>query len=94
MGEKLKGIPWLQLLWPTIIAVIFYAYTANVKATIHEELKSYVTQYEFDSYRTGHKENLDEVKKSIDKRFDLLEIQGRENNRLLLELMRRRNLNP
>jgi len=54
MGEKLKQVPWVNLVWPTLIAVIFYAYTMNVRATIREELRGYLTVADYEKDRAAH----------------------------------------
>jgi hypothetical protein len=54
MGEKLKQVPWVNLVWPTLIAVIFYAYTMNVRATIREELRGYLTVVDYEKDRAAH----------------------------------------
>lgn len=50
MSEKIRANLW-NIIAPIAVAVMFYAYNQNVKASIREELTRYVTQGEFKSYQ-------------------------------------------
>lgn len=76
-------------MWPLFIGVIFYAYTANVRATIHEELKGYVTKAEFHAWVEAHKQWSEEVLKRIDGNLTDMKEVGRQNNEMLKEIMSR-----
>jgi len=71
MGEKLKQVPWLSFLWPTLMAVIFYAYTMNVRATIREELRGYLTVSQFETFKQNHKDYTDAVIDRMDTERDI-----------------------
>lgn len=88
--NALKKVPWVQLLWPTLIVVLFYAYTQNVKAAIRDELRNYVTVEQYQAYRDSERRVTDEIMKRIDSRFDAQDLAIRENNQLLRELLQRR----
>lgn len=88
--DNLKRVPWIQLIWPVVLAVIFYAYTANVKATIHDELKGYVSRQEFNAWVEAHKEWHDAVLKRIEGNIADLKETSRQNNEILKTLLQQR----
>lgn len=90
MGQLLRKVPWGQLVVTTLLAVLFYAYTLDVKATIHEELRGYVTRAEFDAWVDAHKQWSEAELKRIDGNFTDLKELGRDNNTMLRQLLQRR----
>lgn len=71
MSEKLKTNLW-NFLAPVVLAIMLYAYNQNVKASIREELRNYVTQGEFKSYQDNHKEFGTVQLKALNEKLDML----------------------
>lgn len=101
MGDMLKKAPWVQLIWPLLVALVFYAYTANIQAEIRKQLQGYVTKHEFESWKQGHREWSEEVIRRLDEKLTAIERNSNEKltaiektsqeiNRLLLEERRER----
>ncbi len=86
----LKRLPWVQIIWPLAITIVYYAYTAKVQAEIRDQLKGYVTVNEFITYQQSHKEWTEEVIRRIDSSLQDIKQYNIDQNALLKELLSRR----
>lgn len=71
MSEKIRANLW-NIIAPIAVAVMFYAYNQNVKASIREELRTYVTQGEFKSYQENDEKIMTLRLQRLEEKVDLL----------------------
>lgn len=71
MSERIKANLW-NVIGPLAVAVMFYAYNQNVKASIREELTRYVTQGEFKSYQDNDEKMMALRLRNLEEKIDLL----------------------
>ena len=71
MSEKIKANLW-NIVAPIAVAVMFYAYNQNVKASIREELTRYVTQGEFKSYQDNDEKVMTLRLLRLEEKLDML----------------------
>jgi len=89
MNNLLRRIPWVQLLWPTVIIMFVYFYNLNIRAAIREELASYVSRNEFNAWVLAHRQWSDEVLRRIEGNISDAKDSSRENNEMLKQLISR-----
>lgn len=93
MSEFFKRNPWMpHAMFTLSIAVIFYAFTANVKAAIRDELRGYVSKEEFAEYRRNHDARVELIIESIQKDIAMARKIAEENNLLLKAAIQKNKL--
>lgn len=96
--EKMREIQWSRYIVPAVLSIVFYAFTANVRSTISDELKGYVNEKDFQEYRQAHAElmeaKIDGIRQEIKNTRDItqdIKQEVKSTNELLKRALSKQN---